>query len=54
MVTGDGGYLHAEEVTAKKYDLSLIWAENEFYSDDLVYRRKESEAALEGPTSDAE
>ena len=50
MATGDGGYLHAEEVTAPRYGLSLVWAENEFYTDDLVYHRKEAEAALQGPT----
>ncbi|WP_139203567.1 hypothetical protein [Halorientalis persicus] len=46
LVTGDGGYLHAENVMADRYDLSLIWAESEFYSDDLVYSEKESEDAL--------
>ena len=51
MVTGDSGYLHAEEVTASRYGLALVWAENEFYTDDLTYSQKETEAALRGPTN---
>jgi len=50
FVSGDSGLLHAEEVTVNRYDLSLIWAENEFYTDDLVYRQKESNAALKEAT----
>lgn len=49
MVTGDAGYLHAEEVTASRYGLALVWAENEFYTDDFTYSQKEAEAALRGP-----
>lgn len=51
MVTGDTGYLHAEEVTAHRYGLALVWAENEFYTDNLTYSRKESEAAFQDSRS---
>lgn len=37
LVTGDAGYLHAEAVTAERYGLALVWAGNEFYTDDLGY-----------------
>lgn len=50
LVTGDRGYLHAQEYTTDRYGLSLIWANNEFYTDDLVYGAKENEAALLGAT----
>lgn len=51
MVTGDRGYLHAEEVTNHRYGLALVWAENEFYTDNLTYSQKETEATLQDPTS---
>lgn len=48
LVTGDRGYLHVQEYTVDRYGLSLTWAGNEFYTDDLVYHEKENDAALHG------
>jgi len=41
LVTGDGGYLHAHHFVHQEWGLSIVWAEQEFYTDDLLFPEEE-------------